>query len=148
MVIPKTFRYKMPNFKHAERNQKLSNLLFETDILVDGKKCFDWVLTISFYSAIHFVENFILPKMVAGQHCKDINEVKRAYKMNGRHQARQRLVCDNMSLKNAAYYNWLDDKSRYARYTTYKVTITEAEKAQQYLKSIASECTQPPQVTP
>jgi hypothetical protein len=133
----------MPDIKHAERNQKLSNVLFEDNILIDGKKCFDWVVTVSFYSAIHFVESFILPKVIAGQQCKNINEVKKAYKMDGRHQARERLVWDYLSPKNAAYYNWLDDKSRYSRYTTYKVTITEAEKAQQYLKSLAAECTPP-----
>jgi hypothetical protein len=127
--------------KQAIRNRYLSNILFTDPIVFEGQKFFDWVVTVSFYSAIHFVETKILPCTVNGVNCTNINEVKKAYKMPGRHEARSRLVWDNPTPKNAAYYNWLDDRSRYARYTTYKLTITEAEKAQQYLESISQECT-------
>lgn len=56
--------------------------------------------------------------------------------MPGRHASRERLVIEKMNYTIGAKYKWLDDKSRYARYTTYKVTIAEAEKAKQYPEEI------------
>lgn len=120
--------------EHGERNKKLSNVLF------DGKVYYDWVITTAFYSAIHFVEDKILPCEVSSVKCKNITDVKRAYQMNGRHSSRERLVFEKMEGRIAARYKWLDDKSRYSRYTTFKVTITEANKAQQYLKEIYQAC--------
>lgn len=119
---------------HASRNQELSNTL------LDGKKFYDWTIVTAFYSAIHYVEGSILPCEIATSTCSNINDVKKAYKMAGRHASRERLVFDKMSLVNAVKYKWLDDRSRYSRYTTYKVTVTEATKAQEYLKAIAEEC--------
>ena len=120
--------------KHGEHNQTLSKELLE------GKKYYDWVITTAFYSSIHFVEDCILPCDLHGVMCKDISEVKRAYKMPGRHAARERLVCEKLDIKIAVKYKWLDDKSRYSRYTTYKVTTTEANKASQFLQEIFSYC--------
>lgn len=120
--------------KHGERNQKLS------DELLKGRVYFDWVITTAFYSAIHYVEDAILPCKVNTKDCKNINEVKSAYRMRGRHASRERLVFDKLSVKIGVKYKWLDDKSRYSRYTTFKVTPTEADKAQQYLKEIYSAC--------
>ena len=60
--------------------------------------------------------------------------------MNGRHAARERLVCDELDLQTAIKYKWLDDKSRYSRYTTFKVTPAEASKAKQYLNDIIKTC--------
>ena len=131
----------MSTRKQGERNSKLSKILFTDNISFEGKKFYDWVVTISFYSAIHFLEDFLLPKTVNSQHCKNLNEVKSAYKMPGRHEARERLVWESMDSTISAYYKWLDDKSRYSRYTTYKVTVNEAEKAQDYLTKIIAACT-------
>lgn len=119
---------------HGERNKNLSKELF------DKAQYLDWAITTAFYSAIHFVEDKILPCQVQGQHCTNIDDVKKAYSMRGRHAARERLVSDHLELKVAVRYKWLDDKSRYARYTTYKITKSEAEKAQLYLKSIHEAC--------
>lgn len=120
--------------EHAQRNQKLSKQLY------DSGEYFDWVITTAFYSAIHYVEDKILPCKVGSTQCKNINEVKSAYQMPGRHSARERLVFAELPLKVAGKYKWLDDKSRYSRYTTYKVTKTEADKALQYLSNIQKEC--------
>lgn len=119
---------------HGERNRKLS------DELLKGKVYYDWVITTAFYSAIHFVEDKILPCKVASKDCKNINDVKTAYRMNGRHSSRERLVFDYLPITVAVKYKWLDDKSRYSRYTTFKVTPTEADKAHQYLEDIYTEC--------
>ncbi len=120
--------------EHGERNFELSELLHE------GKKYYDWVVTTCFYAAIHFVEDTFLPCNVTGKDCKVISDVKEAYKMKGRHAARERLVFEKIDLKTAVKYKWLDDKSRYSRYTTYKVTPTEADKAREYAKQIHKAC--------
>ena len=119
--------------EHGFRNLQLSEKLF------NEKNYYDWVVTVSFYSAIHFIEDKILPRNVNGVYCKTISEVKNAYNMNGRHAARERLVwmfCSSI----APQYKWLDDQSRYSRYITYKITPATAEKAIQYLKEIFKEC--------
>ncbi|MCF8298014.1 MAG: hypothetical protein K9J13_10755 [Saprospiraceae bacterium] len=118
---------------HGERNRKFS------DEILAGKKYYDWVITTAFYAAIHFVEDSILPCDINSKYCKNISEVKNAYQMNGRHAARERLVYDKFPII-AHKYKWLDDRSRYSRYTTYKVTIAEAEKSKQYLSTIYNEC--------
>ena len=120
--------------EHGERNQKLAKDLF------GGKVYYDWVITTAFYASIHFVEDKILPCTVNGNSCKNINDVKSAYRMKGRHSSRERLVYDKLPLVIAVKYKWLDDKSRYSRYTTFKVTVTEADKAKQYLEEIYKEC--------
>lgn len=120
--------------EHGERNFELSELLHE------GKKYYDWVVTTCFYAAIHFVEDVLLLCEINGSSCKTISDVKSAYKMQGRHSARERLVCEKMDLQTAVKYKWLDDKSRYSRYTTYKVTPTEADKAREYTRQIQNRC--------
>jgi HEPN domain-containing protein len=119
--------------KHGERNKELAEELFKQG------KYFDWVVTVAFYSAIHFVEDKILPCTINSVHCKSITEVRNAYNMKGRHSSREKLVASE--LNNVwIQYKWLDDKSRYSRYTTFKVTKTEAEKAIQFLNKIFKEC--------
>lgn len=120
--------------EHGERNKNLSNQLLYS------KLYFDWVITTAFYSSIHFVEDHILPCTINEKVCKNIDEVKKSYSMPGRHASRERLVVDKMNHSIGAKYKWLDDKSRYARYTTYKVTVSEAEKAKQYLEEIYNAC--------
>lgn len=123
---------------HGERNKDLSLQLLQQKVY------FDWVVTTSFYSSIHFVEDKLLPCQINGQTCSNINEVKKAYNLKGRHESRQRLVTEHMTPSNAAKYKWLDDRSRFSRYTTYKVTSAEAEKAKEFLQAIHKEC-YPPQ---
>ncbi len=114
----------------GERNQELSNTLLK------GKKYYDWVVTTAFYSSIHFVEDCALPTKIMGRECKDILDVKRAYKMDGRHAARERMVFDKINAAIGARYKWLDDHSRNARYKTYKLQPAEALKAKEYLDYI------------
>lgn len=118
---------------HGERNQKLSDELLVQDIYLD------WVITTAFYSAIHYVEDKILPCKIFDVDCKNIFDVKKVYKMNGRHEARERLVCTQLT-EVSAQYKWLDDNSRNSRYNTYKITKAQAEKAKQYLHEIYNAC--------
>jgi hypothetical protein len=119
---------------HGERNKSLSEELFK------GKKYYDWVITTAFYSSIHFLEHKLLPREINTTTCKNISDVKNALNLRGRHIARLKLVQRNTDNSIAVRYKWLDDKSRYSRYTTYKVTPTEADKATQYLKRISDYC--------
>lgn len=118
---------------HGQRNQALS------EELLKGKVYYDWVITTAFYSAIHYVEDKILPCELESKQCKNINDVKNAFGMDGRHSSRERLVWRFLP-KVAAQYKWLDDQSRYSRYTTYKITPAQANKANQYLTEIQHEC--------
>ncbi|MGI9526349.1 MAG: hypothetical protein ACR2MS_04470 [Weeksellaceae bacterium] len=115
---------------HAQRNKSLSE-----DLKLGGKY-YDWVITTSFYSSIHFLENKLLPINIGGVTCDSIQKVKNAYQQKGRHIARLKLIQINAPVDIAIGYKWLDDKSRFSRYTTYKVTVTEADKALQYLGKI------------
>lgn len=119
---------------HAERNKSLS------EDLKKGKKFYDWVVTTSFYSSIHFLEDYLLPKTINSSLCNNIQQVKNAYKLKGRHIARLKLIQNHASIDIAVSYKWLDDRSRYSRYTTYKVTAAEADKAIQYISKIEKYC--------
>lgn len=134
LIIQKKFKFMAKKRDFGERNKDLSNFLLE------GKKYYDWVVTTAFYSCIHFVEDYILPTEIFGKNCETISEVKFAYKMEGRHAARERLVFDKINAQVGARYKWLDDHSRNARYKTYKIQPAEALKAQEYLNYIHKFC--------
>lgn len=119
--------------QHGERNKELSKSLY------DGKKYYDWAVTTAFYSVIHFIEDKVLPCRIGGIECKNINDVKRAYDMPGRHAARERLVWQEL-FEVGVQYKWLDDQSRYARYTTFRVNESTSAKSQQYLNEIYKAC--------
>lgn len=123
---------KRPKLIHAERNKSLSENLKK-----EGKY-YDWVITTSFYSSIHFLENKLLPIEIGSVNCNNIQQVKNAYRQKGRHIARLKLIQLNAPVEIAVGYKWLDDKSRFSRYTTYKVTATEADKALQFINKIES----------
>lgn len=125
---------KSPKLIHAERNKSLA------EDLIEGKKYHDWVVTISFYSSIHFLENLLLPIELNGQDCRNIQQVKNCYRLKGRHVARLKLIQNHAPSRIAIGYKWLDDRSRYSRYTTYKVTPAESSKAIQYLSEIEKHC--------
>jgi hypothetical protein len=129
MVLGTQKQLKSKKRKHSEHNQSLSDKLYSERIY------FDWVITTAFYSVIHAVDDKLLPITINGKTCNAIEEVRNAYCMKGRHAARERLVTDNLS-QIRTKYKWLDDKSRYSRYTTYKITSAEAEKAYAFLKEI------------
>jgi len=121
----------------GERNKSLS------DQLLGEKLYYDWVITTAFYSSIHFVEDKIFPTKVSSVDCNCIADVKKAYKVAGRHEARERLVYDKLGTYVGVRYKWLDDRSRYSRYETFKFQPADALKAQEYLNFIQKECYPP-----
>lgn len=118
---------------HGDRNFELCKELRK------GNLYHDWVVTTAFYSSIHIIEDFLLPITINGETCNNILKVKKAYKTQGRHPARSKLIQMN-AFEIAMLYKWLDDQSRYSRYTTYQVTPGVADKAIDYLKKIVSHC--------
>lgn len=120
--------------EHGDRNRSLS------DKLLQEKVYYDWTITTAFYSVIHFVEDVLLPVTIEGQYCKCIADVRKVYKMNGRHEARSYLVTEVLGPGIGVKYNWLDDKSRYARYQTFKLQPADALKAQEFLNFIHKQC--------
>lgn len=120
--------------EHGERNKSLSEKLFSE------KTYYDWVVTTAFYSAIHILEDKILPITINTINCSCIANVKKAYKLRGRHESREKLVTLNCDQKIAINYKWLDDRSRYSRYTSHKTTSAEASKAIQFLNEIHKNC--------
>ncbi|MFN8363427.1 MAG: hypothetical protein U0T85_07495 [Cloacibacterium normanense] len=90
----------------GERNKNLSEKLYQE------KTYYDWSITTAFYSSIHFVEDFIFPTEIDGITCDNISDAKNAYKINGRHATREKLVFDKINCNVGARYKWLDDNSR------------------------------------
>jgi hypothetical protein len=74
----------------GERNKNLSEKLYQE------KTYYDWSITTAFYSSIHFVEDFIFPTEIDGITCDNISDAKTAYKINGRHATREKLVFDKI----------------------------------------------------
>lgn len=92
---------KSPKLIHAERNKSLA------EDLKNEKKYYDWVITISFYSSIHFLKNLLLPITIGALKCKNIQQVKNAYNLKGRHIARLKLIQMNTPMEIAVGYKWL-----------------------------------------
>lgn len=122
--------------EHGKRNRSLCKEL------LNGKVYYDWVITTAFYSAIHLLEHKLLPITIEQTKCDNIAQVRRSLRLKGRHIARERLVEQNTEKAISTRYKWLDDQSRYARYTTYKLSNAEADKAEKYLGVIHDYCTQ------
>ena len=133
--ILKTSRGMRSNkYIHGERNKNLCQDLLK------NKVYYDWVITTAFYSSIHLLEDKFLPADINGSKCTNISHVRKSYNLKGRHMAREKLIENLAEPKISIKYKWLDDRSRYSRYTTYKVQAAEAHKAEQYLLDIFEYC--------
>lgn len=121
-------------FDHGERNIKLSQ------DLRSGNVYYDWSVTTAFYSAIQFVEHKIFPINLSGVECNNLAEAKKKLKFEGRHKTREYLVGKELGYSLGAKYKWLEDKSRNARYVSFKITVAEAEKAIQFCNEIKDAC--------
>ena len=121
-------------YDHGERNIALSQ------DLRNGSIYYDWSITTAFYAAIQFVEHKIFPIDLSGTSCSNISEAKKALKFEGRHKTREYLVGKVLGYSLGAKYKWLEDKSRNARYVSFKITVAEAEKAIQFCNEIKKAC--------
>lgn len=116
--------------KQSKHNFRLAQNLFETQ---DGGEAFlDWVITCSFYSALHFVtaELMFRKHVRIYQNTIEFNGIekisqglrKRSFAklptetVQGRHETLKRLVKDNFDHKIQAAYNKLFDEAKVSRY--------------------------------
>lgn len=120
--------------EHGERNISLS------EDLRKGNVYFDWSVTTAFYSAIQFVEHKIFPFKEEHVTISNLNEARKFFGCKGRHQTREFLVEKILGRSIGIKYKWLENKSRTARYVSFKTNVSEAEKAIQYCKEIREAC--------
>jgi hypothetical protein len=102
---------------------------------------YDWIVTIAFYAALHYVEYRIFPLTI-----KDITYEKfdnyypsRTDNTKSQHEARLKLVKERLNMGYPAY-RFLYDSSRNARYNNYKVSHELAKTAMLKLAVVKSLC--------
>lgn len=118
---------------HAIHNEAVCDLL-----LANGNFP-DWVVTTSFYSALHYVQHEIFPITEQGITFQDLDSYYHHLKQNGKQKSKHRVTINlvNIHIKNAApKYRWLYDSCMNARYTDYKISKTLATQARKYLTEI------------
>ena len=121
---------------HGQHNLNLSDLL-----LTDGNYN-DWVITTSFYSAVHFVEHALFPLIENGIQYRDFND----YWYNvyypqhiSKHSCKKRLVNRYLKKVNAVYRDLFDDCNN-SRYIDYRVSDSEAKAAKDKADKIKVVC--------
>jgi uncharacterized protein (UPF0332 family) len=126
------------SLEKARSNEEVALLLF------DNEK-WDWVVTVSFYSAVHLVEGQIFPREIdwAGKSIPVASLDEYAVRLLGKgrvdHKVRSAAV--GIGLKGArAAYDQLSDLSQNARYDDYHTCEKEAKKALKLLAEIRELC--------
>jgi len=120
--------------EHASHNRELAQ------ILLDGKKYYDWCITSSFYSALHFVDIAIFPfKLSHDITCHNLREAQQKLMTPDLHETRARMVQLQCSEISKAY-RWLKDQAHDSRYVTFKFQHSQADKALTFLKQIEEYC--------
>lgn len=128
------------NLKHAEHNHKFCASL------IDKEEFSDWAITVSFYSAYHYVLHSIFPleltnhkgeKIVA----KDFDDYCTIKNIKGKkHKEVRKLVDDNLPKSISVLYNHLLDMSWTARYHQYSFGHKYAKTAFERLCAIKDNC--------
>lgn len=119
---------------HANRDKEVLG------IISPKKKYHDWVVIISFYSALHFVRAQLFPM---AQNSTIFNSFNEYYIALGGQRKKHELLLDlvNTHLPQiASKYSWLFNASMTSRYSNRAVDQNEANKALLYLTAIESEC--------
>jgi len=143
MVIFRHTSLKMSiRLRHAKHNEEICN-----NLCSDHNNA-DWVVTIAFYSALHFVEYKIFPLQVTvGTHKVKIKNFSNYYstyhtdrKLN-KHSVRSNLVSSRLA-SISADYSWLKSTCWNARYVDYNFPNAQSVilETQKRLNSIKSLC--------
>ncbi len=116
---------------------------------LNGNKQFpDWVIISAFYSAIHYVDDYLFPNLyeIHGgetKQCATIDDYYQKNKNKGslktRHQLRLHLVEDNTP-EISSQFKWLMDQSFTMRYSNFDTDQDEADTAIKYLAEIKEFC--------
>ncbi len=123
----------MSKLGHANHNRDLSEQLYSE------AKFLDWANTTAFYSALHFIHHKLLPGTYNGSLCNSIEDVYKALKCKGKHEATCQLA--QVGLPSiATEYSFLMNCSFTARYVDYNVHPEHSKICQKYLKKIESAC--------
>ena len=120
---------------HALHNERACHLLAANGAFPD------WVVTTSFYAALHFVQSRIFPFTEDGIEYTDINYYFRQNesKHGTKHLATVDLTYERLDSLGSKY-NWLYGQSRTARYRKYKIPPEDAKIAMEYLADIKAHC--------
>lgn len=125
---------KKNKLEHANRNKALAVKLLQESVY------FDWVVTTSFYSSIHFIENHLFPTTIMDTTCDNLFDAQKKYNSANLHETRECLCQDKLTFDVALKYKWLSDNSKNARYTSYKISKAVAEKAIVNLNAVETAC--------
>lgn len=117
---------------HAQHNEDVCDFL-----LADGKFT-DWIVTTSFYSALHYVQHEIFPLTENGVTYPYFNTYYNSVlksKRISKHEGTKQLVRTHIPAC-FSHYRWLLDACMNARYSTYKVSSVKANLAKKNLDVI------------
>ena len=116
---------------HAERNERLCLTLLEQG------EYHDWVVTTSFYSALHFVQHEIFPLNDGRREYGTFDSYYNSIGHNkvSKHKLTIQLVREHLP-DAAGSYKWLHDTCITARYQNYAIPDRISAKAVEHLNKI------------
>lgn len=97
--------------------------------------CNDWIVTTSFYSAIHFIDYAIFPCTYNGRTFNNVSEAHRFINAGSLHASRGVLV-NTLIPSIRADYEFLRDNCHRARYHDYQVLEQIADRSVRLLSQI------------
>ena len=123
------------SLNHANHNYSACNYMTKKQ-----EYC-DWIITIAFYSAVHFVRHKLLPYQDMGTTYNTFDSLFKTKKEigEGRHGFQLRYVKDEIpeiSFEYARLHEW----STNARYINYNYGRDDSKKAKEYLDKIKETC--------
>jgi hypothetical protein len=123
---------------HGDHNLKLANKLIS-----DGGYS-DWVVTTSFYSAVHFVEHALFPLIVGNIEYPSFNEFWQLTESRKTTPLNLHTTKKNLARKYipsvAGLYRELLDDCHSARYNNYIVSPGDAVEAKKKAEAIRKKC--------
>lgn len=120
---------------HAEHNEAICNHLN----LQDRLDCNDWIVTTSFYTAIHYIDHKLFPVVENGVKFEDINQAHRIINSSSLHQTRGILVQRHMT-ELAPSYTFLKEECHNARYVNYDINCFVSDRAHRLMNEIKKHC--------
>jgi len=118
---------------HAVHNERAC------DFLLSSGEFNDWVVTTTFYAALHYVRYELFPlernNVIYNNFEKYFSNISKKENMQSQHKALIRLV-ETELYSCAAFYRYLYDQCRTARYVNYSISNDITLKAMESLKNI------------
>ncbi|MBU0487531.1 MAG: hypothetical protein KKD31_06215 [Bacteroidetes bacterium] len=124
------------SLKHGRHNEELFLALFEEGVYRD------WVITVAFYTAIHYVEERLFPTRFYNAEVHSLEEAHERIPVNrrfSRHTTRGQLVQSRLP-KSYQSYDKLRKQSQNARYVDYQISDQLYKKSKEWLTNIKNVC--------